>query len=100
MRKRNLVLAYLVLVGVPVLALIGVLATVVGVLVDASFFVLRKREPGLARPFRARLYPWLPGLLLVVDAMLLVLFSREDRTGILVAFALAAATWICRGVPP
>jgi amino acid transporter len=83
-----------------VFGLIGVLATVVGVLVDASFFVLRKREPGLARPFRARLYPWLPGLLLVVDAALLVLFSREDRTGILVAFALAAAcvpfAWVAR----
>jgi APA family basic amino acid/polyamine antiporter len=83
-----------------VFGLIGVLATVVGVLVDASFFVLRKREPELARPFRARLYPWLPGLLLVVDATLLVLFSREDHVGIAVTFGLAAAcvpfVWLAR----
>jgi APA family basic amino acid/polyamine antiporter len=83
-----------------VFGLIGVLATVVGVLVDVSFFMLRKREPGLARPFRARLYPWLPGFLLVVDAVLLVVFSREDTTGILVTFGLAAAcipfAWLAR----
>jgi amino acid transporter len=85
-----------------VFGLIGVLATVVGVLVDASFFVLRRREPELARPFRARLYPWLPGLLLVADATLLVLFSREDHVGIAVTFGLAAAcvpfVWLARRV--
>jgi hypothetical protein len=54
----------------------------------------------LERPFRARLYPWLPGFLLAADAALLVVFSREDTTGILVAFGLAAAcvpfAWLAR----
>ena len=32
----------------------------------ASLFVLRRREPELERPYRAPLYPWLPGIALVL----------------------------------
>jgi APA family basic amino acid/polyamine antiporter len=83
-----------------VFGLIGVLQTLVGLIVDSAFFSLRMREPALERPFRARLYPYLPALLLMIDSTLLVLFARSDRTGVLFAFGLAAAcvpfAWIAR----
>jgi len=83
-----------------VFGLIGTLQVLVGLIVDGAFFSLRMREPALERPFRARLYPYLPALLLLIDATLLVLFARSDRTGVLFAFGLAAAcvpfAWIAR----
>jgi amino acid transporter len=83
-----------------VFGLIGTLQVLVGLIVDGAFFSLRVREPALERPFRARLYPYLPALLLLIDATLLVLFARSDRTGVLFAFGLAAAcvpfAWIAR----
>jgi APA family basic amino acid/polyamine antiporter len=83
-----------------VFGLIGVLQTLIGLIVDSAFFSLRMREPALERPFRARLYPYLPALLLMIDSTLLVLFARSDRTGVLFAFGLAAAcvpfAWIAR----
>jgi len=83
-----------------VFGLIGVLQTLIGLIVDSAFFSLRMREPALERPFRARLYPYLPALLLLIDSTLLVLFARSDRTGVLFAFGLAAAcvpfAWIAR----
>jgi amino acid transporter len=83
-----------------VFGLIGTLQVLVGLIVDGAFFSLRAREPALDRPFRARLYPYLPALLLLIDATLLVLFARSDRTGVLFAFGLAAAcvpfAWIAR----
>jgi len=33
-----------------------------------AFFMLRKREPALPRPYRAVLYPWLPALALIATA--------------------------------
>jgi amino acid transporter len=71
-----------------VFGLIGILTSVAGLLVGISFFVLRRREPELARPVRALLAPWLPGLLVGVDATLLVLFATTDRRGAAVAAAL------------
>ncbi len=83
-----------------VFGLIGVLQTLIGLIVDSAFFSLRMREPALERPFRARLYPYLPALLLTIDSTLLVLFARSDKTGVLFAFGLAAAcvpfAWIAR----
>ncbi|MCY7350117.1 MAG: ethanolamine permease [Cytophagaceae bacterium] len=38
----------------------------------ASLLVLRRREPDLPRPFRAPLYPWLPGLALVLSVVCMV----------------------------
>ncbi|HEY1708937.1 MAG TPA: APC family permease [Rhizomicrobium sp.] len=74
-----------------VFALIGTLNTATGVLVTIAFFVLRWREPGLARPFRALGYPVLPALLLIIDLVLFGLFSISDTKGVLFALALAAA---------
>jgi len=42
------------------------------VLAMATLFRLRTREPKLHRPFRAPLYPWLPGLSLVLAVLCLI----------------------------
>jgi APA family basic amino acid/polyamine antiporter len=73
-----------------VFALIGTLNTATGILITIAFFVLRWREPELARPFRALGYPVLPALLLAIDVVLFGLFSYSDMKGVLFAFALAA----------
>ncbi len=73
-----------------VFGLIGILNTLASIVVEAGFFVLRRREPDLARPFRALGYPWLPALILVLDVVLLALFGWADRTGIIFALALCA----------
>lgn len=44
-----------------------------------ALFVLRAREPGLARPFRAWGYPWVPGIGVAVAALLLVAFILGNR---------------------
>ncbi len=71
-----------------VFGLIGTISTLAAVMTEISFFVLRRREPDLARPFRAVLYPWLPALVLAFDAVLLVLFAASDLKGALFAAAL------------
>jgi len=73
-----------------VFGLIGTLNSLAGLLIGIGFFVLRVREPGLARPFRARLYPVLPALAVAVDGVLLLLFLRNDIDGAYFAIALSA----------
>jgi amino acid transporter len=75
-----------------VFGLIGTLNTISGLLTVAAFFVLRRREPDLARPYRAWGYPFLPLLVFAVDAVLLVLFNAADHRGF---FAAAGLTAIC-----
>jgi APA family basic amino acid/polyamine antiporter len=59
---------------------------------DASLFRLRRTAPDLPRPYRARGYPWLPALVLLLDAGLVVAFlARDLRSG---AFLLLAVV-IC-----
>ena len=53
-----------------------------------SFFILRRREPQLARPYRAIGHPWLPALALAIDAGVLCLIASADHEGILVAIGL------------
>lgn len=72
-----------------VFGLIGTLNSASGLITDLAWFVLRKREPDLPRPFRAILAPWLPGLLVLIDGTLLVLFAATDRKGAIVAAALS-----------
>jgi APA family basic amino acid/polyamine antiporter len=83
-----------------VFGLIGTLQVLVGFIIDGAFFSLRMREPALERPVRAWLYPYLPALVMAIDATLLVLFARSDRTGVMFALGLAAAcipfAWIAR----
>src|SRR5205085_1167708 len=61
--------------------LIATLQSAAFILVILSLFVLRRREPGLARPFRAIGYPWLPALVLAVDVALFALFLNANWTG-------------------
>jgi APA family basic amino acid/polyamine antiporter len=73
-----------------VFGLIATLSTMAGVIVEISYFVIRWREPGLIRPYRAILYPWLPALALLIDVVLLVLFAANDRRGALFAAGMCA----------
>jgi amino acid transporter len=73
-----------------VFGLIGTLNSLAGMLVGIGFFVLRFREPDLKRPYRAVLYPVLPALAVVIDAVLLVLFLGVDRWGAYFAIGLSA----------
>jgi len=68
--------------------LIATLQSAAFILVILAFFVLRRREPGLARPFLAVGYPWLPALVLAIDAGLLALFLNANWTGGLYAAIL------------
>jgi APA family basic amino acid/polyamine antiporter len=68
--------------------LIGTLGVASFILTIGAIFVLRRREPGLERPFRAIGYPWLPALVLVVDIALLVLFLNVNWWGALYAVIL------------
>lgn len=71
-----------------VFGLIGTLNSGSGLITDLAWFALRRREPDLPRPFRAILSPWLPGVLVLIDGGLLVLFTATDRLGGIVAVAL------------
>jgi APA family basic amino acid/polyamine antiporter len=73
-----------------VFGLIATLSTMAAVIVEISYFVVRWREPELARPYRAILYPWLPALALAIDVVLLVLFAAHDHRGALFAAAMCA----------
>jgi basic amino acid/polyamine antiporter, APA family len=61
--------------------LIATLQSASFILVILALFVLRRREPELARPFRAIGYPWLPALVLAIDIALFVLFLNANWTG-------------------
>ncbi len=73
-----------------VFGLIGTLNTLAGILTGLSFFVLRRREPELARPWRALGYPLLPLIAISIDVVLLVLFNAADWRGFAAAVALSA----------
>ena len=69
---------------------VGALSIAILVVVDAAFFALRWREPELERPFRARGYPWLPGLALVLDLAVLAAFLLADwRSALFMALGVA-----------
>jgi amino acid transporter len=98
----GLVAAGLVLTGglETVFLLMGSFTIFVFVMTDASLFVLRRQEPDLPRPYRARLYPWLPALVLLLDLALLALFVAADiRSGVVMAVLISAAipiAWLLR----
>jgi APA family basic amino acid/polyamine antiporter len=71
-----------------VFGLVATLNIANAVLIELGFFILRRREPQLARPYRALGYPWLPALALAIDAAILCFIASADHEGILVAIGL------------
>jgi APA family basic amino acid/polyamine antiporter len=71
-----------------VFGLVATLNIANAVLIELGFFILRRREPKLARPYRARGYPWLPALALAIDAAILCFIASADHEGILAAIGL------------
>ena len=49
-------------------------------LVTAGIFILRRREPGLPRPYRTWGYPFVPAIFVVVAVVLLANTMLEQRT--------------------
>jgi APA family basic amino acid/polyamine antiporter len=76
--------------------IIGVAAILVAATYTVNYvavIVLRVREPGLARPFRAWGYPWTTGAVLLASVAFLVLDVRQDfasawRAAVLLAMAV------------
>lgn len=70
-----------------IMAALGIVPTLV---VELSLFKLRRDRPDLGRPWRARLYPWLPALAIVLDAGLLSGFVITDpKSGLFIFGAIA-----------
>ena len=59
----------------------------------AALFALRRREPALARPYRAIGSPWLPRLVLVVGSALFLAYIVANPTPTLLACALLALAY-------
>lgn len=71
-----------------VFGLIATLNMANAVLLETGFFILRRREPSLSRPFRAYGCPWLPAVGLAVDSSILCLFASADLRGVIAAIGL------------
>ncbi|HEU4697654.1 MAG TPA: APC family permease [Gemmatimonadales bacterium] len=76
-----------------VLPIAAILGVVMYVCAFAAFFVLRRREPGLARPYRARGYPWLPALALLSTLALAAALAVGDPRSALLLLAVLVASW-------
>jgi APA family basic amino acid/polyamine antiporter len=106
---------YVTRTGVPLIALwvsaaIGVAFTLLGdfeilfaiggsltLLLDplcaAALFALRRREPSLARPYRAVGFPWLPGLVLMAGSALFLAYIVANPRPTLIACGLLAVAF-------
>jgi len=71
-----------------VFGLIATLNAVSGFLIDISYWVLRRSEPDLPRPFRSFGYPVLPMIPVVVDGSLIILFTAANYIGGFVALGM------------
>jgi basic amino acid/polyamine antiporter, APA family len=69
------------------------LAACTDLLCNATLFVLRRREPLLARPYRAFGYPWIPGLVLLSAAALLGVFILGNPRPSLLAVGVLLLTY-------
>ncbi len=65
--------------------LMGTLNMALTAIADLAYFQLRRREPDLARPFRAIGHPVLPVLALLLDAGILLAVAIADPAGALYA---------------
>ena len=76
-----------------------------GSLTVGALFVLRRREPGTERPYRASAYPWLP-LLYLATALSVIGFEfwsfatgAEGASGLpLLGIGVFVAVWLLRGL--
>lgn len=59
-----------------------------------SVMVLRKKEPGLARPFRTPLYPYFPAIALIIAAISLVAMTSLNLKLSLIYFGILALSYI------
>jgi APA family basic amino acid/polyamine antiporter len=71
-------------------ALVTVIVVFIDLLSALSLFVLRRREPDLSRPYRAFGYPWVPGIVVLVCAALLIACITANPKPSLVAVAVMA----------
>jgi basic amino acid/polyamine antiporter, APA family len=62
-------------------------------LCNGALFVLRRRAPELSRPYRARGYPWVPGIVLTTAVVLLVAFILGNPRPSVLAMGLLLATY-------
>lgn len=62
-------------------------------LADLSLFKLRRDAPDLPRPYRAKLYPWLPAFAVLLDVTILMAFLLSDLTSGLFILAAVAVAW-------
>ncbi len=68
-------------------------ALVITILLIVSLFALRRREPDLPRPFRARFYPFAPALMFVFAVLLLFGYIISNPYPSLYALALLAVSY-------
>jgi APA family basic amino acid/polyamine antiporter len=76
-----------------VLAVTAFLFVAQYVLIFASVFILRRREPNAPRPFRAKGHPWTTGLVLVVSLGFLVGAFVADTRNSIYSLVLLALSW-------
>jgi ethanolamine permease len=58
-----------------------------------TVLVLRKKEPGLDRPFKVPFYPYLPVIALIVSSVALVAMTTLNLYIALIYFAIIALTY-------
>ena len=75
------------------LAVSQFLALVITILLIVALFILRRREPNLPRPFRARFYPFAPLLMLVFAVLLFFGYIVSNPFPSLYALALLAVSY-------
>jgi APA family basic amino acid/polyamine antiporter len=78
--------------------LMGAMTLFTMVVTDLAYFVLRYREPGLARPVRARGHPVLPILLVLIDGALFIAILWADPFGGMAMMAMLAAALPISGI--
>ncbi|MEP7346479.1 MAG: APC family permease, partial [Gemmatimonadaceae bacterium] len=76
-----------------VLSLASILIVTRYAVIFSAFFVLRRKEPTTERPFRAKGYPWVPGLALAFAVTFLVTSAVADVVHTLFTLVLLLVSW-------